>query len=67
MDKTAIKQACKAAGGVVAVSRKLGLSRGAISQWDRVPARHALKFAALCRVPRSVVRPDLYPSRGAHT
>jgi hypothetical protein len=50
--------------GVVELSRQLGLSRGAISQWDIVPTERVI---ALCRLiewkltPHQL-RPDIYPN-----
>lgn len=55
-----IKEIAAGAGGVVALSLKLGLSRGAVSQWDRVPAERVLEVERLTGVPRESIRPDLY-------
>lgn len=55
-----IKEIAVGAGGVVALSLKLGLSRGAVSQWDRVPAERVLDVERLTGVPRETIRPDLY-------
>ncbi len=56
-----IKEVAKPAGGVVALSAKLGLSRGAVSQWKRVPAERVLDVEKITGVPRHLLRPDLYP------
>lgn len=61
MNKVEIKEMAKLAGGVVALSHKLGLSRGAVSQWVRVPAERVIEVEALTGVSRSVIRPDLHP------
>lgn len=55
-----IKEIAVGAGGVVALSLKLGLSRGAVSQWDRVPAERVLDVERITGVPRETIRPDLY-------
>lgn len=60
MDALSVKEIAGGAGGVVALSLKLGLSRGAVSQWDRVPAERVLDVERLTGVPREVIRPDLY-------
>lgn len=57
-----IKEIASRAGGVVALSLALGLSRGAVSQWRRVPAGRVVEVSRLTGVPRVVLRPDLYAS-----
>lgn len=63
MDKHAIREAAKAVGGVVALGAALGLSRGAVSQWDKVPPEHVLAIEALTGVSRHVLRPDVFGDR----
>jgi DNA-binding transcriptional regulator YdaS (Cro superfamily) len=48
--------------GVVAieVARKLGITPGAISQWDRVPAERVPAVEKATGIPRHKLRPDLY-------
>ena len=48
-------------GGIVALSKKLGMSRGAVSQWKRVPAERVLSVEHITGVPRHEIRPDIYP------
>ncbi len=50
--------------GVVALSKALGLSRGAASQWKLVPAEHVLPLCELAgwKVTPHQVRADLYPN-----
>lgn len=59
-----IKDVAKLAGGVVALSHSLGLSRGAVSQWSTVPAERVLEVCALTQwqVSPHQLRPDLYPN-----
>jgi DNA-binding transcriptional regulator YdaS (Cro superfamily) len=59
-----IKQIAEKAGGVVALSHALGLSRGAVSQWTVVPDGRVLAVceAAGWLVTPHQVRPDLYPN-----
>ena len=59
-----IKSIAGKAGGVVALSKTLGLSRGAVSQWDTVPADRVLAVCAATEwmVTPHDLRPDLYPN-----
>lgn len=59
-----IKNIAKEAGGVVALSKALGLSRGAVSQWVQVPADRVLDVCELTgwKVTPHQVRADLYPN-----
>lgn len=50
-------------GGVVALSEKLGLSRGAVSQWQRVPVERVLDVEKLTGFSRYILRPDIYGLR----
>lgn len=58
-----IKQIAKEADGVVALSLRLGLSRGAVSQWSRVPPEHVIPVSEATgyKVTPHQIRPDLYP------
>lgn len=55
-----VKEIAKGAGGVVALSIGLGLSRGAVSQWDKVPLERVNDVARLTGLPREVIRPDVF-------
>lgn len=59
-----IKEIASKANGVVALSASLGLSRGAVSQWDVVPAERVLAVCELTgwQVTPHQARPDLYPN-----
>ena len=61
-----VKDIAKEVGGVVALSKALGLSRGAVSQWEVVPADRVLAVCALAewRITPHQVRSDLYPNPG---
>lgn len=61
MDKKRIREIASKAGGVVALSKALGRSRAAVTQWRRVPAEHVIRVEALTGVSRQELRPDLYP------
>lgn len=57
-----LRQAIVAIGGVGALARALGISQPSVSNWARVPAERVLTVELLTGVPRSELRPDLYPS-----
>lgn len=42
------------------LARKIGVTRGAVSQWDRVPAERIAEVASITSLPMSVIRPDLF-------
>lgn len=62
MRDPALDRAIGAAGGVRALARAVGVSQPAISNWKRVPADRVLSIEALTGVPRTELRPDLYPN-----
>ncbi|WP_375457784.1 molecular chaperone TorD family protein [uncultured Enterovirga sp.] len=57
----ALVEAVRAAGGFGVLARSLGISQLAVSSWRRVPSDRVLAVGALTKVPRSRLRPDLYP------
>lgn len=60
MDKETIRAAADTVGGVVALAAKLGITKSAVSQWERVPAEHVLNVERLTGVSRHVLRPDVF-------
>ena len=56
-----IRAIAQKVGGVVALSKAIGLSRTAVSQWTRVPAERIAAVERITGVPRHQLRPDLYP------
>ena len=56
-----IREAAASCGGVVELSKRLGLSRAAVSYWRRVPAERVLDVERLTGIARERLRPDLYP------
>jgi DNA-binding transcriptional regulator YdaS (Cro superfamily) len=44
-----------------ALATALGINRQAVSLWGRVPAERVMAVEALTGIPRSVIRPDIYP------
>ena len=62
LPEDALDAARKAAGGNVGIARALGgITPQAISQWRRVPAERVLDVERITGIPRSNLRPDLYP------
>lgn len=55
-----LDQAIRAAGGVSALARKIGISQPSLSNWTRIPAERVLSIENLTGVDRKVLRPDLY-------
>lgn len=60
MDKVTIREAAERVGGIVALAKALALTKGAVSQWERVPAEHVLAVEGLTGFSRHVLRPDVF-------
>ena len=64
--ETPLNQAIQAAGGYAEVARKLGVTRSLVWQWakygQRVSAERVIPLEQITGVPRSQIRPDLYPA-----
>jgi DNA-binding transcriptional regulator YdaS (Cro superfamily) len=60
MRDAGLEAAIRAAGGVVALAHKLGISQPSVSNWSRVPAERVTAVEAVTGVVRAVLRPDLY-------
>jgi len=43
-----------------ALARHLDITRGAISQWDRIPEERLEAVSAFTGLPKHVLRPDLF-------
>ncbi|WP_092047071.1 transcriptional regulator [Methylobacterium pseudosasicola] len=61
MEPTALQRAIEAAGGTKALSRKIGISSQAISQWQECPPLRVLGVEEASGISRHELRPDLYP------
>jgi TorA maturation chaperone TorD len=55
-----LEQAIRAAGGVGALARKIGIAQPSLSNWTRIPAERVLAVEELTGIDRAVLRPDLY-------
>jgi DNA-binding transcriptional regulator YdaS (Cro superfamily) len=58
--KTPIEIIIEAGGGVSQLAYKLKISKGAVSQWHRVPIARALDVERITGIPRSKLRPDIF-------
>ena len=55
-----LNRAIDAAGGVVQLAHKIGITQPSISNWNRVPAERVIAVEAATGVSREQLRPDLY-------
>lgn len=55
-----LDEAIRAAGGVGALARKIGISQPSVSNWARIPAERVLSVEEATGVSRGILRPDLY-------
>ena len=60
MPDRGLQEAIRAVGGVTELARRIGISQPSVSNWARVPAERVLEVENASRIPRSVLRPDLY-------
>jgi DNA-binding transcriptional regulator YdaS (Cro superfamily) len=63
--KKGLAKAIKAAGGLRALARQLGISHPAIMHWTEVPAHHLIAIEQATGIPREELRPDLYRKKRA--
>lgn len=61
MRESGLEEAIRAAGGVGALARKIGIAQPSVSNWTRVPAERVLAVESATGIARAVLRPDLYP------
>jgi TorA maturation chaperone TorD len=55
-----LELAIRSVGGIRELSRLLGISQPAVSNWKRIPAERILQVESVTGLPRTVLRPDLY-------
>lgn len=46
---------------IAELARGLGITRGAVSQWKRVPAERVGQVSQLTGISPNILRPDLFP------
>lgn len=49
-------------GSRARLAAEIGITPGAVSQWERVPVERLLEIERVTGIPRSELRPDLYPA-----
>jgi TorA maturation chaperone TorD len=60
-----LDQAIRAAGGVGALARKIGISQPSVSNWPCVPSERVLSVEAATGIDRAILRPDLFARQTA--
>ena len=55
--------AIAAVGGVRKLSRLVKRSSATVSVWKRIPTAHVMTVEAATGIPRTELRPDVYPPR----
>jgi DNA-binding transcriptional regulator YdaS (Cro superfamily) len=55
-----LKEAIRAAGSKSALAQRLRVTRGAISQWTRIPVERVAAVEKATGIPRCRLRPDLF-------
>ena len=58
--EAALARAIRAAGNQDKLARALGITSGAISQWDRIPLNRVLDVERATGIPRYELRPDFF-------
>jgi TorA maturation chaperone TorD len=66
MRDAGLSEAIRAAGGVAALARKLGIAQPSVSNWSRIPADRLLAVEAATGVARETLRPDLFSKTDRH-
>jgi DNA-binding transcriptional regulator YdaS (Cro superfamily) len=47
-------------GGPSQIAKMLGIRAAAVSQWEQIPAKQAIRLSSLLGIPVSELRPDLW-------
>ena len=47
-------------GLLAKIAAELGVTRGAVAQWDKVPAERVPEVSVITGLPRHELRPDLW-------
>ena len=61
----ALVQAIAILGGLEATGKALGVTKQAVSQWDRCPPKRVVKLSQATGIPRHQIRPDVFPPEAA--
>lgn len=57
----ALERAIREAGNGMLLAAAIGVTPQAVGQWSRVPPRRVLDVERASGVPRTELRPDIYP------
>jgi DNA-binding transcriptional regulator YdaS (Cro superfamily) len=60
MKNKALTKIVKIMGSKAAIARALGITRDAVSKWQRVPSKHVIALELLTKVSRYEMRHDVY-------
>lgn len=60
-EQTPLERAIEAAGGTRPLAKALGITAEAIYVWKEVPVMRVLDVERITGVPRTELRPDVYP------
>jgi hypothetical protein len=63
MDR-AIRAAVDKAGGWRPLARELGIKAQSLQNWRRIPPTRVLQIEKITGLPRTFLRPDIYPKDG---
>lgn len=58
-------EAIEAAGGIKTLARALGINHQAFYSWKEIPPGRVIAIEKITGIPRSRLRPDLYPVEAA--
>jgi len=56
----AVDEAVRRVGSKGRLAKRLGISRQAVDQWEKVPAERVLALESISGVSRYQLRPDIY-------
>jgi DNA-binding transcriptional regulator YdaS (Cro superfamily) len=58
---TALEKIRSVRGQAAEIARAIDRTEAAVSLWTRIPADHVLTVERITGIPRTELRPDLYP------
>lgn len=53
-------EAVKGRMSLAKLAREIGITRGAVAQWERVPAERMVDVSRVTGIPLQMLRPDLF-------
>lgn len=60
--KTGMEAVKACTKSMAALARAIGVTRGAVAQWERVPAERIGDVSRATGLPPHIIRPDLFPA-----